>query len=165
MYIYLVQHAHSKKDEEDPARPLSERGIRDITAVSSYTSRFALKVEAIYHSPKLRAKQTAEILSQDLRPYKGISEADGLAPLDNPDTWVQRLTKMQTDVLLVGHLPHLAKLASLLLCGDAGRNVISFRMAGIVCLRRDETGEWSLQWMITPDIVTGDKGAGPCDSL
>jgi phosphohistidine phosphatase len=165
MFIYLVQHADSKKEEEDPARPLSEKGIRDITKVSFYVSQFNLSFEAIYHSPKLRAKQTAEILSKNIKPAKGILEADGLAPLDNPDIWAERLANMQTDVVLVGHLPHLAKLASLLLCGDAGKNVVSFRMAGIVCLKRDEAGAWSLQWMITPDMVIGEKGAGPCDSL
>ncbi len=165
MLIYLVQHADAKKEEEDPARGLSEKGLQDIIKVSSYMSQLNLRIEAIFHSTKFRAKQTAEVLSENLKPVKGISEVDGLAPLDNPDIWAERLKDTQTDIVLVGHLPHLAKLASLLLCSDAEKNVVSFRMAGIVCLRRDEAGAWSLQWMMNPDIVVGEKGIGSCDSL
>ena len=94
-----------------------------------------------------------------------MSEVDGLAPMDNPDIWAGRLKDVPDDIILVGHLPHLARLASVLLCGDADRNPVSFRMAGIVCLRKDDKGTWSLQWMLTPEIVMGEKGVGPCDGL
>lgn len=166
MFIYLVQHADAKREQEDPKRPLSEKGMQDITKVASYAAQLNLRIEAIFHSTKLRAKQTAEILFKNLKPAKGISEADGLTPLDNPDIWAKRLEEMQTDVVLVGHLPHLGRLASLLLCGNADKNVVSFRMAGTVCLKRDDAGVWSLQWMLTPEIVVGEKGTElSCDSL
>ena len=109
----------------------------------------------IFHSPKVRAKQTAEVLSEHIKPSKGISEVDGLAPLDEPDIWAQRLKDIPDDIMLVGHLPHLDRLASLLLCGDKEKHAISFKMAGIVCLKRTDTGSYELQWMVTPDIVNG----------
>jgi len=165
MFLYLVQHAEAKKEEEDPARPLSEKGLQDITAVASYLSQLNIKVYKIFHSTKLRAKQTSEILFESLKPVKGMSEVDMLSPLDNPGIWAERLKDMPDDIILVGHLPHLGRLASLLLCGDAEKNVISFRMAGILCLKRDEAGAWSLQWMLTPEIVVGEKGMGSCDGL
>ena len=91
---------------------------------------------------------------------------DGLSPLDNPDIWAARLIDIQDDAILVGHLPHLARLASLLLCGNSEKNIVAFRMAGVVCLKRDDAGVWSLQWMLTPEIVLGEKGIGySCDSL
>lgn len=153
MLIYLVQHADAKKEEEDPARPLSEKGLKDIRRVASYVSQLNIKVYKIFHSSKLRAKQTAEVLSENLKPTRGISEVDGLAPLDDPNMWAVRLKEIPDDIMLVGHLPHLAKLASLLLCGNADKNIVSFKMAGIVCLKRDETGTWYLQWMLTPEII------------
>ena len=109
----------------------------------------------IFHSPKVRAKQTAGVLSEHLKPSKGISEVDGLAPLDEPDIWAQRLKDVPDDIMLVGHLPHLDRLASLLLCGDKEKHAISFKMAGVVCLKRTDTGSYALQWMVTPDIVNG----------
>lgn len=155
MFVYLVQHAEAKSEQEDPSRSLSEKGMHTIKKVASYASQCDLKIHMIFHSSKLRAKQTAEVLSEHLNPAKGISEVDGLAPLDDPAIWAQRLKDIQEDVILVGHLPHLAKLASLLLCGDKDKNVISFKMAGIVCLQRTDTESYSLQWMVTPEVVTG----------
>jgi phosphohistidine phosphatase len=153
MLIYLVQHADAKKEEVDPSRSLSEKGMHDIKRVASYASRLNIEIYKIFHSNKLRAKQTAEVLSENLKPTKGVSEVDGLSPLDDPNIWAERLKDIPDDIILVGHLPHLGKLVSLLLSEKADRNIISFKMAGIVCLKRDDTGAWSLQWMITPEIV------------
>ncbi|MEW6409243.1 MAG: phosphohistidine phosphatase SixA [Nitrospirota bacterium] len=153
MFLYLIQHAEAKREEEDSSRPLSEKGWQDIKKVASYASRLNLKVSEIIHSGKLRAKQTAEVLAENLKPARGIRETDGLAPLDDPKIWVERLKGVTDDTMLAGHLPHLGKLASLLLCGDKDKNIVAFKMAGIVCLKRDDAGAWSLQWMLTPEIV------------
>jgi phosphohistidine phosphatase len=153
MFVYLVQHADAKKEEVDPSRSLSEKGLQDIKKVASYVSQLNIKVYKIFHSGKLRAKQTAEVLSENLKPTKGITEVGGLAPLDDAEIWEERLKGMTDDIILVGHLPHLDKLASLLLCGNADKNVVSFKMAGIVCIKRNDIGEWSLQWILTPETV------------
>jgi len=155
MFVYLVQHAEAKSEKEDPSRSLSEEGMRDIKKVASYVSQYNPKIHKIFHSTKLRAKQTAEVLSEHLKSAKGVSEVDGLAPLDDPGIWAQRLKDIPEDVILVGHLPHLDKLASLLLCGDKDKNVVSFKMAGIVCLKRTDIELYALQWMVTPEIVEG----------
>ncbi len=153
MFVYLVQHADAKKEEVDPLRLLSEKGLQDIKKVASYMLQLNIKVYKIFHSGKLRAKQTAEVLSENLKPTKGITEVGGLAPLDDAEIWVERLKGMTDDIILVGHLPHLDRLASLLLCGNADKNVVSFKMAGIVCIKRNDIGEWSLQWTLTPETV------------
>lgn len=166
MFLYLVQHGDAKKEDEDPSRPLSDKGRHDISRVASYISHLNISVLRLFHSAKLRAKQTAEILFEHLRPVKGLSEVDGLSPLDDPQIWAERLKDIPDDLILVGHLPHLGRLASLLLCENPEKNVISFRMAGIVCLKRDDSGTWSLQWMLTPEIVIGEKGMDySCDGL
>jgi len=166
MNIYLVQHADAKSDQEDPLRPLSAKGREDITRVSAYLSQLNIPVSKIFHSTKVRAKQTAEILFEHLKPAKGVSEADGLSPLDAPALWAERFKELPDGVVLIGHLPHLARLTYLLLCGDIDKKIVSFRMAGIVCLGSDDTGAWSLQWMLTPDVVIGEKWTGyACDGL
>jgi phosphohistidine phosphatase len=157
MVLYLVQHAEAKTEEEDPARPLSENGVKDIRKVALHLSKLSLTISRILYSKKLRARQTAEILSEYMRPAEAVTESDGLASLDDPSAWVGRLkyltASITENIVLVGHLPHLGKLASLLLCGDPKHNMISFKMGGVVCLARDEKGNWSLQWMITPDVL------------
>ncbi len=165
MLVYLVQHAEAKKDEVDPSRPLSEKGLQDIRKMAYYLLQLNTRVFKIFHSSKLRAKQTAEVISETLKPVKETSEVDGLAPLDDPDIWAGRLKDITDDVMLVGHLPHLSRLSSLLLSGKADKDLVSFRMAGVVCLKREEDGSWNLQWMLTPDIVTEGGIRPACDGL
>ncbi len=153
MFLYLVQHGAAKREEEDPARPLSDRGIEDVKRVASFISRLDIAVEEVLHSSKLRAKQTAEILTGSLQATKSVSETESLAPLDEPTIWSEKLKTKNHSLMLVGHLPHLGKLSSLLLCSDKENGVIAFKMGGVVCLKRDEAGTWTLQWMITPEIV------------
>lgn len=166
MFLYLVQHAEAKKEEEDKERPLSEQGIKDISKTAAYISHLNIKLDSIYHSTKLRAKQTAQILFDYLKPMKGLTETYGLSPMDAPEIWNERLKDMNENIMLVGHLPHLARLSCLLLTGHSEGALISFKMAGIVCLKKDEDRNWSLQWMLTPDIILSESGnLNSCDSL
>ena len=153
MFLYLAQHGDAKREEEDPLRPLSDKGINDVKKVASFISGLDIEVEEVFHSGKLRARQTAEILIQNLKATKGPSETDGLAPLDDPKIWAEKLKTQSNSIMLVGHLPHLGKLASLLISADTEKSLIAFKMGGVVCLKRDDTGAWSLQWMITPEIM------------
>jgi phosphohistidine phosphatase len=153
MLLYLVQHAEAKKEEEDPERGLTDKGFRDIARTAVYAQKLSVRVSAMYHSGKKRAAQTAKVLADYLRPEKGIAGTDNLAPHDDPVIWSERITEMSGDIMLVGHLPYLAKLAGLLLCGDKEKMFIDFRMAGIVCLKRSDDGTWVLEWMIVPEMI------------
>lgn len=150
--LYLVRHADAKKGEDDPAKPLSEIGLQNIGKVASYALRLNIKLSQIFHSNVLRAKQTAEILGEMLAPAKGVSETDGLSPLDDPQIWAARLKGLNDAILLVGHLPHLDNLASLLLCGHTERSFVSFKTAGMACLKREDD-LWTLQSLIAPEIL------------
>jgi phosphohistidine phosphatase len=152
MVLYLVQHAEAKSKEEDPERDLTEKGRRDLERVARYLKRLPVQVGHIFHSGKTRAHSTAEILAQQVQPAAGVSEAPGLKPLDDPEIWAERVANLKEDTLLVGHLPHLGKLASLLTSGDQEKGVVNFQMGGVVRLRREE-GNWGVDWMLVPDIV------------
>jgi phosphohistidine phosphatase len=154
MFLYLVQHGESKREEEDPARDLTTRGRDDVTRVADFAGKLNLALHRIFHSGKTRAMTTAEILAAALQPRDGVAPADGLAPLDDPEIWAGRLSSMSEDLALVGHLPHLARLAALLLCGDREKNVVNFKMGGsMVCLQRDDAGRWGVEWMIVPELL------------
>lgn len=154
MRLYLVQHAEAKSKEEDPARPLSGRGEEDIRRVARYLKEHAdIRVEEIKHSGKRRAEQTAQALAEELTPAKGSAKAEGLEPLADVELWAKRLAEIDEDTMLVGHLPHLSRLAGRLVCGDGERKVVSFRNGGVVCLVRDEAGSWSVEWMLIPKLV------------
>lgn len=155
MYLYLVQHGEAKREQEDPSRPLSEKGVRDVRKVASFISqREKIEAECIFHSGKLRAAQTAGILSEYIQTSRGACEAEGLTPMDDPALWAERLRGSGIDVMIVGHLPHLSKLASLLLCGNPEASIVNFKMGGVVCLKKKE-GKWSVEWMVVPEMLRG----------
>ena len=157
MFLYLVQHAEAKREEDDPERPLSEKGWNEIRKVADYASAHrVLRVARVLHSGKTRARQTADVLAEAIRPAPTIEEADGLDPLAEPQIWAGRLAEGQQGLMLVGHLPHLARLASTLLCGDEATLVVSFRTGGILSLERAEQGAWSVLWMVVPGILAID---------
>jgi phosphohistidine phosphatase len=148
--LYLVQHGEAKSEAEDPDRPLTERGASQVRQVADAAAAGGLvTVDRIVHSGKTRARQTAETWGEMLGVK--VEEADGLAPNDDPSIWVGRLT--DHDVMLVGHLPHLAKLAGLLLTGDADRPVVIFRNAGLVGLQQEDGG-WSVAVVFPPGVDT-----------
>ncbi len=154
MNLYLVQHAEAKREEEDPERPLSDKGWADIRKVADYIAKHIdINVSAINHSGKTRARQTAEILAEYLDPPEGIKQAESMEPLAEPSVWGERLAAMKEDTMLVGHLPHLLKLSAHLLAQDETKKILNFRMGGIACLRKDESGTWSVQWIIIPEIL------------
>lgn len=148
-----MQHAEAMKEEQDPERPLSEKGRRDLDKISNFLERKGIKVTKIVHSGKLRAKQTAEKLSETIDSSSGLIESDGLSPLDEPEIWIGRLEEEKNDIMIVGHLPHLSKIVSLLLLGDTRPEAIRFKNGGVVCLEKNQERKWLVQWIVTPDIL------------
>ncbi|MDH7498996.1 MAG: phosphohistidine phosphatase SixA [candidate division NC10 bacterium] len=155
MKLYLVQHGEAAPEEVDPSRPLTARGMGDVERTARFAQGASIKVPEIWHSGKLRARQTAELLAAALRPREEIKEVSGLAPNDPMEPVVSQLETREEDLMIVGHLPFLAKLASTLLLGSLA-DLIAFRQGGIVCLERGEGRRWRLAWMITPDVIRKD---------
>jgi phosphohistidine phosphatase len=152
MLVYLVRHGEALSERSDFSRPLSKRGETDIRELAGLLAeRFMLMPGRIFHSPKLRAAQTAALISRGLPRAPTPEEADGLRPMDDPGVWTERLETVDQDTMLVGHLPHLPRLASGLLLSDSGRELLTFTPGTIVCLEKN--GGWRVKWMISPDIL------------
>jgi len=155
MRVYLVQHGLAKEKSEDAERPLSGQGREDVTRAAGFLSLFEKpKPARIMHSGKLRAKQTAAMFSEAWGGMP-VEKTDGLAPNDDPAIWSAQLQSMPEDVMLVGHLPYMQRLAGLLICNDINRQAVSFRNGGVVCLERRESG-WTLLWQINPTLFYGE---------
>jgi phosphohistidine phosphatase len=150
MEIYLVQHAEAKSEEEDAQRPLTEKGTKEAGRVAEGLEKAGIKAPHIMHSGKLRAKQTAEIFSNHMGPSI-VREMLGLQPNDNPLIAKTFLESAKEPVMLVGHMPHLTKLASLLLTGNSDHEMVDFQKGGVVCLEKTE--KWVLKWVLTPEIT------------
>jgi len=156
MQIYLVQHGESQPEEIDPERKLTESGAHAVQKVANFlrTSSGGVQVDVIWHSGKARAQQTAELLLPATRAgAEAVIQHEGLAPKDAVEPIERELEEGNSNVMIVGHLPLLAKLAALLLTGDANNDVVAFQFGCVICLKRDDAGKWKLEWMIVPNLL------------
>ncbi|MBI4489092.1 MAG: phosphohistidine phosphatase SixA [Deltaproteobacteria bacterium] len=152
MNFYLVRHGEAKAANEDPTRPLTDCGRKEVEKVARAVAAKEPEVFEILHSDKLRAKQTAEILAQSLSPRGGVREIIGLSPEDDPQVARVELEVAEAPLMLVGHLPHLSRLASMLVTGDTEKEIVGFPAAAILCLSRTEGG-WEVRWTLVPEAV------------
>ncbi len=153
MKLYLIQHGEAKPEAEDPERPLTVRGEEEVKKVSFKVGHLNVSPSKVLHSGKLRAKQTAEIMAEGLKsPPRNVEPVHGLNPNDDVKPWAKRIEDDKQDMMIVGHLPFLEKLASYLLCGKSSRLVL-FRYGAVVCLEQKEDKGWAIRWILTPEMV------------
>ncbi|MEJ2703126.1 MAG: phosphohistidine phosphatase SixA [Sedimentisphaerales bacterium] len=154
MKLYLVQHAKAASKDVDPQRALTDEGRRDIEKIATFLKPLKLTVDVLWHSGKTRAAQTAETLAQVVKVKEGTIARDGLAPNDDVEVLKDDLDASDNDVMIVGHLPFLSKLASLLLADDESAGTVAFQKGGIVCLEQVAEGQWQINWMIIPELLS-----------
>jgi phosphohistidine phosphatase len=150
--VFLVQHGQAKSKSEDPDRPLTEEGVRTVEQVAQWAAERLLQVNEIRHSGKLRAEQTAALLARKLEPRDGIAAYPGLGPNDDVEPVAEALSDCPGSVMIVGHLPLLSRLASLLLVDDPKREVVRFRNGGLVGLVHENQG-WKVACAIPPELA------------
>ena len=149
--LYLVQHGKAFDEKVDPERKLTPEGVAETTLVVSYLAGIGVSVNGVVHSGKARALQTAEIFAKYLN-ARFIKAIDGLNPNDDPGIIAGKLSELGDGVMIVGHLPHLSKLVSLLVVSNSSIQVVNFRYSGVLKLRY--LGErWVIDWYITPELV------------
>lgn len=148
MAVYLVQHGKNLPGDQDPEKPLSPEGRSEVEKVAGLARENNVRVSRIEHSPKKRAEQTAEIIGRKLQPGDGVHQKKGIKAMDDIVPIADELDP-ESDIMLVGHLPFMEKLASYLITGEQNKRVVKFHNGGIVCLDRDKQG-WYLEWTLLP---------------
>jgi phosphohistidine phosphatase len=152
MRVYLLRHGDAVAQTENPERPLSSKGRRDVEKTARLALQHDMEVAAIYHSGILRALDTAEILAKVLAPPAELQAHAGLLPEDDPAIVNAELDIIERPIALVGHLPHLRRLAALLVTGDPDRTVIDLLPAMMVCLEK-EGDRWKIAWTSAEPII------------
>jgi phosphohistidine phosphatase len=153
MRVYLVQHGESRSEEEDPQRRLTDEGVRNVQKVAQFLRPLGLRFDTLWHSGKDRAQQTAEILASAVSATQGTVQRDGLAPKDPVAPVKQSIEQSAGDVMIVGHLPFLGKLAALLVADNEETEIVAFRFGCVVCVERIDDARWKLAWMIVPALL------------
>jgi len=151
MKLYLARHGLALDSDVDPQRALSEQGIAGVQRVAVQLAAADVRPARVWHSGKARAQQTAVLLARALVPRAELERIAGLAPNDPVEEFAVDADVWQDDTLVVGHLPFMARLLSLLLTGHEDRLRSDFPPAGVACLERDGVGVWVLHWMLGPE--------------
>jgi phosphohistidine phosphatase len=145
--IYLVHHGDAVGPEVDPMRPLSEHGRGAVLLVADEAARRGAKPECIWHSGKLRARQTAEACWKVCNRFATLTAERGLQPSDPPAWMRERLFGETRDLMLVGHMPHLPRLLRVLVGEDPDTSTLAFPLHGMVAL--EPAGDrWKEVWRI-----------------
>lgn len=148
--LILVRHGEAKRKEEDPERGLTDTGRAAVTKMATWASSVDMEVQGIRHSGKLRARQTAEILAGQLGTH--ATAAPGLGPNDDIADIASAIEAEQGTVMLVGHLPFLGRLASLLMTGSAEQNVVTLDAGALLELTRTED-QWKATCLMQPRLL------------
>ena len=152
MQLFLVHHGDAVGAHEDTRRPLSARGREEVERIAAAAAARGATPAVVWHSGKLRARQTAEAFWRACNALAEFSATRDLQP-DDPPAWIRdRLYGEARDVMLVGHYPHLPKLLALLTTPGDDR-AAAFPQHGIVALETTDEGEtWKEMWRIAISI-------------
>lgn len=152
MEFYLVRHGEAVSQALNGERPLTPGGRRDVERLGQGAAKRGIQPGQIFHSGLLRAQQTAEILSESLGPVKGVRESIGLRPDDDPLIAKAELESSTVSLMLVGHLPHISRLASFLVAGNTDQELVQFAPATVLGLSY-ENYHWKILWKLTPETA------------
>jgi phosphohistidine phosphatase len=153
MLLYVVRHAiaaDSSPDRPDATRPLTAKGRERFVRAVQGAKTLGWRFDRLYHSPLVRAVQTAELL----RPLLA-GEMVALPDLAKaPDE--EMLAHLEGErVAVVGHEPHLGALTAWLVAGDAARGErFCFKKGGFAVLTGEpRPGAMTLQGLVAPKLL------------
>jgi phosphohistidine phosphatase len=144
--LYLVHHGDAVGPDVDPRRPLSAVGRLRVDRLATLAAQRSVNPDVVWHSGKLRARQTAEAFWRACNALAELAATRDLQPDDKPEWIADRLRGETRDVLIAGHFPHLPRLLNVLLKAETA----DFPPHGIVALATDDGGEkWREVWRLS----------------
>ena len=149
--LYVLQHGDAVSKEEDAERPLSDDGRRCIERIAEHLVKKDVLIQRIVHSSKLRASQTATIISEKLAPDIDPEVVEGISPNDDPKKFIENISSTEGTVLIASHMPFVSNLCSILLTGKPDAQ-FGFTPGTIACVGYEE-GKWSLMCMLRPEVL------------
>jgi phosphohistidine phosphatase len=158
MQLLLFRHGIAEDhgpDGADASRRLTREGIEKTTEAARGLAKVADEPGAILTSPKVRAKQTADIIAEAFGERAEI--LDVLAGED-PDAILRALAKRDEErILIVGHEPTFSRLVESICTGQV-RGSVEMKKAGCACVELDlqrngKVTHGRLEWLATPRML------------
>ncbi|EGB13520.1 putative phosphohistidine phosphatase, SixA [Pseudodesulfovibrio mercurii] len=157
MLIHLMQHGACLPKEVNPNQPLSPVGREQVEKSARAAAILGLRFQLVAASSKVRSIQTAEIMAgQTGYPVERIVVTDAvkaMAPTAETINFIREYEGLDS-ILITGHLPSLALLASAIL--SPGRHVeVRVENGGLMQLGLEPgKSAGTLNWALTPTQLT-----------
>ena len=145
--LILVHHGDAVAADVDTQRPLSARGRAGAERLAAAVHARGVRPACIWHSGKLRARETAEPFWRVCNPDATFTAIRGLQPTDLPDMLRTQMADETRVICVVGHFPHLPRTLALLTTGDESSSV-EFPQHGAVALERVDMFRWREAWRL-----------------
>jgi phosphohistidine phosphatase len=165
--IYLVRHAFAGHADpaqwpDDSKRRLTKDGIREFRSMARGLRRLVPEVDVVLSSSYSRAWETARLLREEA----GWPKPQDCPPLeaDKPAAAALPVLREPTasSIVVVGHVPHLSRLASLLCAGSEDAAEIKLKKGAVALLRIGadvQPGSGELRWLLQPKVLRAIDGA------
>ena len=156
MELYILRHAIAVERgtpgyKKDSDRPLTKEGEAKMRQIAEAMLGMELKFDLILSSPFIRARQTAQIVADELGEEVTFSES--LTPGSNAVELIREINDEKPQrLLLVGHEPDLSQLISVLISGGT-ENIIELKKGGLCKLSCEKLSFGrcaTLNWLLTP---------------
>jgi phosphohistidine phosphatase len=159
--LYLLRHAHAGDPEgwtgDDAARPLSAKGEGQSERLGAFLAGVGFQPDAVVSSPKVRARQTAELVARQLGVEVRLD--DRLAGGFDATTVDSILADLggPSRPVLVGHDPDFSELLGWLARAD-GLTMKKGAFARVDVVGPVASGQGTLRWLVPPDLLEDRRG-------
>ena len=156
MELFLIRHgiavpgSAGRSVEADAERPLTPQGRERFAQAVRGLQRLEVRLDRLYHSPWLRAVETAALLRPILE-----GEVVSSAALARPPSQALLQDLVGERIALVGHQPWLGEWLTWLLTGaQAGGSAFAFKRGGVAWLEgQPQPGRMALRAFLPPKVL------------
>ncbi|MBS1810277.1 MAG: phosphohistidine phosphatase SixA [Acidobacteria bacterium] len=165
MHLYLLRHGIaadlSLGIKRDADRPLTKEGWKKMRDEAHGMQKLGIEFDLIFSSPYLRTRQTAlavaevyEFDADNIISIENLAAGRPFAhpPYRNPEVFTDMGAYEFEKALIVGHMPDLSEMASLLLTGTTTTQ-FEFKKGSLCLIEVDALPPRHpgvLRWMLTP---------------
>ncbi len=152
MKLYLMRHGHAEPGYgiADEDRALTDVGVERVRNAAHVLAQIGIAPAHIYSSPRLRAKQTAQIvadaLGQTVEVHEAVNFGFDLAAIRD---FIAATNGEEVDLMFVGHEPTLSNMIAALSQGTVVMKPGSFARIDVTS-RLSPSGD--LVWLIAPKV-------------
>jgi len=150
MKLYFIRHGEAQDlAPTDHSRELTERGKERVSKSAQVLKRLGITPKVIYSSPRIRAKQTAEIIAEALGMDVTITEDVNFGFDTSNVKLLIKKSSTSDEVMFVGHNPDMSQIVHKLTGASVAMKKGGLARIDVV---NEKAQRGDLVWLIAPKV-------------